>query len=289
MHQPITRKQFSRRAFLRAFATVGLTMAGTATYARTLEPRWLDVTSRTLAIPGLTPTLDGFRIAQLSDIHFSKYIGPEHLAWALRQVQSAEADVLVLTGDYVGDDAQTAENLVEPLAAFDRPVYAVYGNHDLWTHRPTIRRYLELSGAQVLTNTARELANGLWLAGIDDVWSGRPSLTAALNGIPARASTILLAHEPDFFDQVLAQNAPIVAQLSGHSHGGQIRLPTLEPDPAGDYSYAPILPRLGRRYPIGLRTIDGRTIYTNRGLGVWPIPFRLNCRPEVTIFTLVAA
>jgi predicted MPP superfamily phosphohydrolase len=100
---------------------------------------------------------------------------------------------------------------------------------------------------------------------------------------------VLLAHEPDFFDIVLHEKAPIALQLSGHSHGGQVRLPSSKPDPAGFYSYAPILPQYGRRYPIGLRYIDGRYVYTNRGLGVWPVPFRFNCRPELTLVTLRSA
>ena len=284
-----TRTRFSRRALLRAVAVAGLSTVAAAGYARILEPRWLDVTTHTVAIPGLASTLDGYRIAQLSDIHFSKYVGPEHLTWALHQVQAADVDALVLTGDYVSDDARRAADLVEPLVAFDRPIFAVVGNHDYWTDLAMVRRYLELAGAHVLTNTARQVAGGLWLAGIDDWWSGNPSLPAALTDVPAHATTILLAHEPDFFDQVITQQAPIALQLSGHSHGGQIRLPMLQADPAGQHSYAPILPRFGCRYPIGLRTIDGRAVYTNRGLGVWPIPLRLNCRPEVTIFTLVAA
>jgi predicted MPP superfamily phosphohydrolase len=99
----------------------------------------------------------------------------------------------------------------------------------------------------------------------------------------------LMAHEPDFFDVVLHETAPISLQLSGHSHGGQIRFPMLHPDDAGLRTYAPVLPRYGRRYPIGLRQLDGRYVYTNRGLGSWPLPLRFNCRPELTVITLRSA
>ncbi len=282
-------RSFTRRAFLRGVLAAGLTLGGAAAYTRVFEPRWLDVTTYPLPIANLPAALDGFRIAQISDIHLSKYLAPEHLAWTLTQVQAADVDVLALTGDFVGGDLQSVAGLVEPLAAFDRPVYAIHGNHDVGPARPTVRRYLRLAGVQLLANTAREIAGGLWLAGIDDALRGRPDLTAALSDIPSGATTVLLAHEPDFFDHVLALDAPVALQLSGHSHGGQVRLPSLEPDPSGLYSYAPLLPKLARRYPIGLRTVGPRTVYTNRGLGVWPFPYRFNCRPEVTIFTLKAA
>jgi uncharacterized protein len=99
-------------------------------------------------------------------------------------------------------------------------------------------------------------------------------------------TTLLLAHEPDFFDLVVQRQAPVAVQLSGHSHGGQVRLPRLIPGDDGLHSYAPLLPRFGRRYPIGLRAVGRQQVYTNRGLGVWPLPYRFNCRPEITHFTL---
>jgi predicted MPP superfamily phosphohydrolase len=169
------------------------------------------------------------------------------------------------------------------------PVFAVYGNHDYWSHNPTVKRFLRDANVHVLCNDSAQVEPGLWLAGVDDLWSGRPDLKASLRDIPARATTILLAHEPDFFDIVLREDAPVALQLSGHSHGGQVRLPSLKSDAAGYYSYAPILPMYGRRYPIGLRQVADRTIYTNRGLGVWPIPYRFNCRPELTLITLRTA
>lgn len=282
-------RSFTRRAFLRGVLAAGLTLGGAAAYTRVFEPRWLDLTAHTLPIANLPAVLDGFRIAQISDIHLSQYLMPEHLAWTLTQVNAADVDVLALTGDFVGREVQSVAGLVEPLAAFDRPVYAIHGNHDVGHARPSVQRYLRLAGVQVLTNTARQIAAGLWLAGIDDILRGRPDLTATLSAIPTGATTVLLAHEPDYFDQVQAADAPVTLQLSGHSHGGQVRLPSLEPDPSGLYSYAPLLPKLARSYPIGLRTVGTRTVYTNRGLGVWPFPYRFNCRPEVAIFTLRTA
>lgn len=280
---------FVRRRFLQWVAGVALSLGAMTGFVRAIEPRWVSIETLDLPIRGLPAALDGKRIAQISDIHLSEYFSPERLASALHEVSRLAPDWLVLTGDYVGSDASAAAGMVEPLRALSMPVYAVYGNHDLWTHRPTVERFLKEANAQILLNSAAEIEPGLWLAGVDDLWSGQPDLSAALQNVPAGASTILLAHEPDFFDIVLHEDAPIALQLSGHSHGGQVRLPMFKPDAAGYYSYAPILPKYGQRYPIGLRHIQNRYLYTNRGLGVWPIPIRFNCRPEITLITLRAA
>ncbi|MFN3981509.1 MAG: metallophosphoesterase, partial [Caldilinea sp.] len=131
--------------------------------------------------------------------------------------------------------------------------------------------------------------DGLWLAGVEDVWGGRPDLSAALRDVPADATTLLMSHSPDYFDNVIQRNAPIVVQFSGHTHGGQVRLPRLTPGPDGLFSHALIIPEYGKRYPIGLRRVGDRIVYTNRGLGSWPIPYRFNCPPEITVFTLQQA
>lgn len=289
MPTEIPTRRFSRRRFLQLFAAAVLSTGGTVSYSRVIEPRWVDVTELALPVPGLHPALDGVRFVQLSDIHLGQYFSSQRLAHAITLVQKLDPRWVVLTGDYVGHSAGSAAGLIDPLRLLDVPIYAVYGNHDYWTDRATVTRHLNDAGATVLLNQAAAVEDGLWFAGVDDIWSGRPDLVAALRDVPAGAATVLLAHEPDFFDQVVAQEAPVTLQLSGHSHGGQVRIPRAEPDEAGYYSWAPILPDHGRRYPIGLRTKGTRRVYTNRGLGVWPLPFRFNCRPEITAVTLRAA
>jgi predicted MPP superfamily phosphohydrolase len=267
----------------------GLATAGGFSYIRLVEPHWIDVERFDLPVVGLPSHLDGKRLVQISDIHLSPYMSPERLADAFRLVARLAPDWVALTGDYVGEEANAAEGIVEPLRGLDIPIFATFGNHDLWTSRTTVRRYLEAGGARVLLNEALPLGDRLWLAGVDDLWSGHPDLRAAMSPVPSGATTILLAHEPDYFDQVRGGDAPIAIQLSGHSHGGQIRLPTLTPDAPGLNTYAPILPRYGRRYPIGMRTVGKHTVYTHRGIGLWPVPLRLNCRPEITEITLRTA
>jgi predicted MPP superfamily phosphohydrolase len=265
---------------------LGLTGIAGFTYARTMEPRWIDIEQVDLQVPGLPEKLGGKRIVHLSDIHLSDFVGPEQLAEAVTLINRLAPDWLFLTGDYVSDMATAAAGLVEPLRRVEAPIYAVYGNHDYWADLHLVTSMLEAAGVHILRNTATPLAEGLWLAGVDDLCGGRPDLEGALRSVPDGVTTLLLVHEPDFFDRVLYRQAPIAVQFSGHSHGGQIRLPTLRPGTDGLYTYAPLLPKYGQRYPIGLRRVGNRQVYTNRGLGVWPLPYRINCRPEITSFTL---
>jgi uncharacterized protein len=176
--------------------------------------------------------------------------------------------------------------LIEPLRRLNMPVYASLGNHDYWSDITIVRKLLAATPVKILCNEAAQLSADLWVAGVDDLWSGRPDLSAALQNVPSAATTLLLAHEPDFFDRVLQQQAPIAVQFSGHTHGGQVRVPLAQAGEDGYHSYAPILPRYGKHYPIGLRQVGDKYVYTNRGLGSWPVPYRFNCRPEITIFTL---
>jgi predicted MPP superfamily phosphohydrolase len=276
----------SRRRFLQLLAGSVLASAGLFGYSRLGEPNWLAVEQITLCEPGLPPHLDGLRFAQISDIHLGEYTSPEQIASAIHQLNNLAPEFVMLTGDYVCRRAQAAQGLVDPLRMLAAPAYAVYGNHDLWSNRDTVGRYLQESGATVLLNQSVEVADGLVLAGLDDVWSGRPDLQTALNHVPMAATVLLMVHEPDYFDQVLSTDAPVAVQFSGHSHGGQVRLPML--DKQGIRLQAPILPRYGQRYPIGLRQVGRRQVYTNRGIGVWPYPIRLNCRPEISMFTLMS-
>ena len=119
----------------------------------------------------------------------------------------------------------------------------------------------------------------LHLAGLDDGWSGNPDLTAAMDNTPTAATTILLMHEPDLANEY-ALDPRISLQLSGHSHGGQIRLPIIGP---------PVLPYLSWKYDMGLYRVGDMWLYTNRGIGVTNEPYRYNCRPEITEIILVRA
>ena len=229
---------------------------------------------------GLPPDLNGFTVAHLSDIHLSQNVPLEVVERTVALTNSLQPDVVVLTGDYLTTDVSFAEECAHTLGKLcaGRGVFAVLGNHDYWTDPLLITRLLRQNGVDVLINESRLLAPNLWLAGMDDIWSGRPDLSKALASVPAGAATILLAHEPDFADQ--AQGRGSLLQLSGHSHGGQVRLP---------FSKRPILPFLSWKYYAGLRRAGDILVYTSRGVGTMQPPFLFTCRPEVALLTLCAA
>ncbi len=279
-------RALTRRRFLQLIGGAALAGVGGLGYGRLLEPEWVDVERVTLALPGLAERVSGQRIAQISDIHLSDYNPSRKLHAAVTRVNRLQPDLVALTGDYVGNDARYAAEMIDPLRLLEAPAYAIYGNHDLWTGRAAVRAALAETPVRLLVNEGVEAAPGLTIAGVDDVWVGHPRPDLALANAPSGHTNLLLCHEPDFIDRIHRAKAPVALQLSGHSHGGQVRLPTSQPDGNELLTYAPILPTWGVRYPIGHYQVGPHQLYTNRGLGVWPLPFRFNCRPEITIFTL---
>jgi len=285
---PVEEGNLTRRAFLKRalVAGVGLGLAGVGcgTYARLLEPQWFDVEEINVPLARLPRALDGVTIAHLSDLHLGPYLGAAELAHAVEIVQRLSPQMVVITGDFVSRRGEwQREELLEPLAALQPPLgtFAVLGNHDHWTDAAWVTATAEGAGVTMLSNTARRLSdseNGLWLAGVDDIWVGAEDMDRAMAGIPEGSCKLLLVHEPDFADK--AARSDIDLQLSGHSHGGQVRLPLIG---------AVLLPLWGRRYPIGLQQAQSTWVYTNRGLGVVDPPVRFNCRPEVTLLTLTKA
>ena len=255
-------------------------------YGGLVERAWVDIEKITVSLPGLAERLSGIRIAQLSDIHLSCFTTVDQLMAAVTRVNGLQPDIVVLTGDYVGHESRFAVGLIEPLRLLEPPAYAVYGNHDLWTDRDTVGAALAETPVTLLVNQNSEAAPGLIIAGLDDAWSGHPRPHLALAGSPADYTNLVLCHEPDYLDTIRRENVPVALQLSGHSHGGQVRLPSNRSDSKGLATRAPLLPHMATKYPIGHYHVGNYQLYTNRGLGVWPLPFRFNCRPEITLLTL---
>lgn len=258
-----------------------LALAGVVAYARFVEPFWLRVRTVRVPLADLDPALEGYRIAYMSDLHRDGNVPLSLIERAVDKVNALQPDLIVLGGDYVRGRASAAHELTPVLSALYAPhgVYGVLGNHDCWTDHATVREALRQAGVRVLLNEGVTLARGgapLYLAGLDDAWAGVPGLPAALAGAPRGAPIILVAHEPDladtFIPQAAALDKPVALQLSGHSHGGQVRLPGIG---------APVLPYLGRKYDRGLYLVEGAWLYTTTGVGFAGLPVRLGCRPEV--------
>jgi predicted MPP superfamily phosphohydrolase len=262
------------RAAAAALGALGL--AGAA-YATQIEPRRPRLERISLRFPGLPPALDGLRIGQLSDLHLGHRFAAENTRWAVAQMADERPDLLALTGDLVSYTRNIADlpGLLAPLRA-PLGMYAVPGNHDHWEGMPELAAALRPLGVEYLVNARRSLrwrGAEFTLAGVDDVWDGELDMAAALEGAPADGFTVLLCHVPDMADEAAARGVDL--QLSGHTHGGHMRLPWL-----GSF----VLPRYGWRYPVGHHRIGRTQLYVSRGVG--GMPLRLGCPPEATIITL---
>ena len=229
----------------------------------------------------LHPALEGFKIVQLSDLHFLPHTPLSVIARAAERACELKPDLLVLTGDFVTHEAETIFGLSDLLASLDARygVFAILGNHDVRAGKALIGKAIEDTGVLLLQNEGITFDVGhgqLTLAGVDDCLWGQPDLKAALAQRPADATTILLAHEPDVIDR-FSQDGRVDLQLSGHTHGGQVRLP---------FFGTPVLPKLGQKYVHGLHRVNQSWLYTNRGVGMVSLPIRFNCPPEVTELVL---
>src|SRR5690606_73782 len=157
--------------------------------------------------------------------------------------------------------------------------WGVMGNHDLANLRGRVMPPLEDEGISLLANqaVAVETDRGpLWIVGVDEAILGSPDLDAAFKDVPVDAAAICLWHEPDLAEKA-APYGPFL-QLSGHTHGGQVRLPIIGPLAA---------PNMGRKYVQGRFQIEDMELYVSRGLGVYRPPVRFNCSPELTIIRLL--
>ena len=255
---------------------VALGVAGLA-YIRLVEPARPRLERRTMHLPTLPPALEGVRIGQISDCHLGLPYTARNLHWAVAQMQRERPEMIVLTGDFVSRVAAIG-SLPSRLGGLSPPlgVYAVPGNHDYWEGLAAIRAALAELHIPLLINAHQRLCwhgTDLWLVGLDDACEGQPDLDRALAGIPPDACTVLLAHAPDSADA--AAKRGVAMQLSGHTHGGHLRLPLLGPL---------ALPPGGWRYALGYYQVGGLQLYVSRGLGGTPL--RLRCRPEATILTL---
>ncbi len=273
----------NRREFLKVagLAVGGGLVAATSYLAISDESQDPVVDQVPIRIKNLHPALEGFTLLQMTDQHLYPLTQPSLIKKSIAIANSLNPDLVVLTGDYVWQDLEAIDELAPILAGLDAKygVFSTLGNHDYWLDADVITTTLEAAGLPVLVNQGLSIKHGkgsFYLAGLDDGWSGNPDLDATLEGAIHGDPVILLCHEPDLADRY-ALDGRVSLQLSGHSHGGQIRLPGLG---------ALILPYLGRKYDIGLYKVDEMLLYTNRGLGVISEPVRYNCPPEITQFEL---
>ncbi|MDR3289619.1 MAG: metallophosphoesterase [Peptococcaceae bacterium] len=286
--QPLSRRTFLRRLlgfvaahrFLTAIPVSGFGLTGWVSHD-TLALRLYDWN---LYYPHLPDELEGKTILQLSDLHLHHLkISAARIAAALHAQQP---DVLVFTGDLVSSRSDL-DQISPYLTAFRCAPYCflVLGNHDYLYFSQALRsRYMELaqdSGWRALINQSEFIADlNLWIIGIDDPSTAHDDVKLAYAPLlqsPPEPFRLALAHSTDCLDAVAGYGADLL--LTGHTHGGQIRLPGLGPFITNTY--------LGDKgiYE-GYHVVSGIPLYINRGIGCSRLPFRLGVLPEITKFTL---
>jgi len=263
-----------------------------AAYASTHGKHEFEIVHRSFAIANLPDAFQNFRIVQLSDVHLEEYTESWFLEEIVRQTNALKPDLVLITGDFVSRGPlalpvawRAAGVCAEVLSGLTAPQrYAILGNHDRSVGASRVIEPLQAHATPVLVNSHISLERGsdrIWICGSDDVEGGEPDLGLSIPADP-RAPVLFLCHEPDYVDRILQHpRFPLMdLMLSGHSHGGQIRLPFIGPL---------ILPPLGKRYPEGLYRFGHVQLYVNRGIGTVGLPLRWNCPAEITHITLVRA
>ncbi|RYX82623.1 hypothetical protein EON83_18815 [bacterium] len=270
-----------------------------------VEPWLLQVRRFDVALENLPPGAEGMRIVQVSDLH-AGLVTPMILTRHILQLaQKENADLIVLTGDVVSrarsylppirppappitEYARRLEPLMRELHA-PLGVIAIPGNHDLMfnSENPNPKKrgdfapvatYLESAGIQILDNANMRLANGLAVIGTDDLREGIPDVRAAVEGIAPHEAQLVLNHNPRIAALFADRNALI---LSGHTHGGQAKLPApLRLNPIDSISSP---------WQSGWWRVGRAQLYVSTGAGHIGGPYRLGVPPEISVFTLLRA
>lgn len=279
-------KRITRRKFLGCSVAA---IAGLAVYSAEVSRHEISIVTQDLVIQNLPPAFQGFRVAQISDIHYDEYTEPAFLRRVIHKLNDLQPDMVMLTGDFISfvplprNFAEYAiRECAKSLEAITCPLrFAVMGNHDSFLGAPEVKPILADHGVPMLVNEHAPIARSgqhIWLAGTHDPVTHIPDLDATIPQNPD-APVLLMCHGPDYADTLVRhpRGHLVDAMFSGHTHGGQIRLPFLPPTH---------LPLGGKKYVEGLFRIGHLQLYVNRGIGAVGLPFRLNCPPEITLFTL---
>jgi len=279
--EPITRRKAIERLGGVATLATNVSLVG---WGALRGRHAFEIDEVVVRIPGLPRVLEGYTLAQISDIHVGALVGERDLAEGLDKLAQAKADLVVVTGDMVDFDPRYVPTMVRGLCSIRARdgVYAILGNHDYYTGADEVAGALRAAGIDVLVNDGRIVrardGGGFALLGVDDLASLRhggpgPRLDRALSTVPEDRARILLSHQPSTVDVWASR---VALQLSGHTHGGQFN-PGIRPAD------------LFMRYVAGPYRVGATTLYVNRGFGVVGPPARIGAPPEVTRVVLVSA
>ena len=254
-------------------------------WAVAVEPLWLQVHRVQVRLPGLPAGLEGVRLGLLADLHAGAWAPPELYRRAARILADSKVDAILLAGDVTSRGAGPGwERVLAPLSEVEAPLgrLAVLGGHDHDLDARSVVEGLERLGFRVLRNEAVALGHGeeaLWVVGLDDNSHAptRDDFEAACRRLPRGAPSVVLAHSPDAAWEADRRGLGLV--LSGHTHGGQVRLPFL-----GALMRVIALPR---RFDQGLSRYGGTQVFVSRGLASTH-RLRFLCRPDLAVVTLLS-
>ena len=296
------RRHFLKTSLLSTTALVPVSH-GTTSYISTEA---IEVTHLGLQYKSIHPDLSGLKIGFISDIHLGGWVRNEFIANAVSLMQKESVDIVLHGGDFIwvpdslsihlansfindsfrgASDEEIAESIFAKIQDLISPLkpplgsFGVLGNHDRWSNDHAVFSYLPKSGVELLINKEVVISRGkgkIRLYGSADYWTGVPIPPTFQND--NTDLRILLTHNPDFASYCYhLKKIPFHLSLSGHTHGGQIKLPLLG---AVTYNIE------DSRYGEGLVDYGETKIFTSRGLGVVEVPLRIMCPPEITVFTI---
>jgi len=277
-----------RRKFIKGILSIiglGLT---TGFYSWQIEPFWLEFVKKKMPIKNLPKNLVGLTLMQISDIHIGNRFDWNFIIKSFEKASKLKPDFVVYTGDYISYETDTQIKQLKEV--FQNPVLGqlgtvgILGNHDYgknWAQNEvanSVVKILKKSGVEMLRNEQKEIA-GLNFIGFDDYWATNFKPKKTMKSYKNKMANLVLCHNPDVCDLDI-WNGYKGWILAGHTHGGQVKPPFLNP---------PMLPVKNKKYTSGeIDLKDGRTLYINRALGhLWQV--RFNVRPEITLFELVNA
>lgn len=287
------RRQFVRQVSAWTLAS-GLGLLGT--YSVFVEPRWPRLQRRRLPLRDLPADLAGLKVLHLTDIHLGRLTSARYLRRIVERCNHLAPDLVLLTGDYILGTREFLIPCARILAGLRSSLgtIAVMGNHDHWAGIDHSRAALQQAGAHLVDNSrlwisrggltdAIPAGGGLCVAGVGDLWEDRSDLDAALRNADPAMPCLLLSHNPDFAETDAVKNSPyrVDLMLSGHTHGGQVRLPGVPPF---------ITPsRYGSKYAAGLVQGPRFPVFVSVGIGITILPVRFMVRPEIVLLELVRA
>lgn len=243
--------------------------------------RSLTLSETRVALAGLPAPFEGLRVLLVSDLHAGPFVSSRVLASTIERLLTVKPDLILVCGDLVTASADDFTRNHEAFSLLQAPlgVYAVLGNHDHYTGEvPRLIDEAGRCGIEVLYNRWTRLERGgarLTLAGVDDLGNGLPDLGAALDGAPP--PVILMSHNPDLLFEAASRGVELM--LSGHTHGGQLRLAGM-----------PVLIRQSRFHlDEGRFRCDGTELVVGRGVGVVGVPLRIGCPPQAVLLEFTRA